>query len=255
MKLTIYTQNCSWWPVTNRKKYFYQIRDFIEKAEPDIVFLQEIFSKKWATWFCLNQYNLVCQPKRFMVHGGVVILVKKPLQIEFKQAVNFKAQFAHRPLQFLSSLASRRGFLHAYLPDFELNLINTHLTAGFTKKHRFSLVRFLQTNQLLEYVKPLGPTIFGGDLNFRENNLEHNLIKLTCQDISQNIGHTFPAEDAKYDYLFASSLPNLVVNSYLVPWYERLKSRLFKHQPIDHFGVLSQIDFFNQTTNQNLKKS
>jgi len=148
----------------------------------------------------------------------------------------------------LSSLVSRRGFLHVYLPEFDLNVINTHLSAGFSKHPRYSPVRFLQVKQLKEYVLGYDKVIFGGDFNFYENSPEHNLIKKHSIDLSDGVGNTFPRDKAKYDYIFSHQTDPFDYNSSLVTWHEQ--TIFFQRQPIDHAGIMTKI-FLDK--NQNIQ--
>jgi len=239
-QLTIYTQNCSWWPVTNRKKYFKQIGDFIEAAKPDIVFLQEVFYGKWVKWFDIEGYNTIYKMKKVFLHGGLVILVRKNIRFEPQFAGLFRSQFNARPLQFLSSLAARRGFLHIYLPDFNVHLINAHLTAGFSQNHKYNPARFMQVSQLREYTNNVDCVVFGGDLNFHEDSPEHYMLQLDSVDISSGVGTTFPGDDARYDYIFAKNLPLKLVESHIIPWYEQ---SFLRFKPIDHHGIMCTIRF------------
>jgi endonuclease/exonuclease/phosphatase family metal-dependent hydrolase len=239
MKITIYTQNCSWWPIINKGKYFSKISDFICQKKPDIVFLQEIFSKKWIYYFNTKDYNIIYQPKKMLIHGGLVILVRKNIDFKIKNIGTFKAQFGKHPFQFLSSLFAKRGFLHVYLPLLDIHLINTHLTAGFSKTPKYSLVRFLQVKELKEYIWNFDKVVFGGDLNFHENSYEHNFLKRNSQDLSEGIGNTFPIDNAKYDYLFCHKIKTNNYESYLVSWKE--KTPFLQRPVIDHSGILSKI--------------
>jgi len=240
-KIVIYTQNCSWWPITNRKKYFKLINDFIEQAKPDIVFLQEIFDKKWVKHFEIEGYTCVFEAKKIFLHGGLVIMVKNSIEVESCYIGRFQSQFGFKPKQFLSSLLVRRGFLHVYLPHFNLHLVNSHLTAGFSRNHKYNPTRFMQVNQLKNYVSNLGMCIFGGDLNFHEHTPEHELLKVFCKDLTAGVGNTFASEKGRYDYIFSSNIKKISAVPLLVPWYEH--PRFFGGRPIDHHGIITQVQW------------
>lgn len=239
--LKIYSQNCSWWPVLNRKQYFQKISNLIIEKQPDVVFLQEVFYKKWLICFDIEGYHTISQINRIFNHAGLVILVKKNLSFKLKKAGRFKKQYGIKAKQFFCSLIAKRGFLHIYLPELELHLINAHLTAGFTTYYRYDPVRFKQAFQLFQYAKIYHPVIFGGDLNFHQDSPGHNMFNSEFLDISQGAGNTFPIDNCKYDYLFSGGLKILENNSYSIPWFEQNEAKT--KQPIDHYGIFSEINW------------
>jgi len=146
-----------------------QAMERIESRSPDVVILEEVFTRKGKKAFHRESYPYEARgPRAFpkLVSSGLRILSRFPItrvsQTVFRRCTE-------------SDCLARKGAILVVLdlPDGQkLNVVATHLDSGKMVNVRLSQLKQIQT--LIETGgEPGAATVFAGDLNFIEDSIEY----------------------------------------------------------------------------------
>jgi endonuclease/exonuclease/phosphatase family metal-dependent hydrolase len=145
----------------------------IEALKPDVVLLNEVFTRKGKRHFKSFQFPFQAfGPKSSprLVGSGLKILSKFPILNQ--------ATLAYRACKGTDCL-SKKGAALAILQlpsGKKLNLVGTHLDASDAAHVRISQLKQLENFQRT-YADPSAPLILAGDLNFRSGSDEHEHVQ------------------------------------------------------------------------------
>jgi len=183
MKLTIVTLNCYGIPFSpNRKGRFNLIAQEIERLNPDVVMLQEVWFKRDRRILekLLLPKGWVFLPKNFSHHGpGGLLLITRGLSLNDYQFFKFKDQGPIKIPSVIDRLAGK-GFQFVSLQkgNGQFSLINSHLLCRYRGGIQITKSHFRQLKQLKEFVESLkGPVILGGDLNINSSSQKTTSFK------------------------------------------------------------------------------
>jgi len=141
----------------------------IEERSPDVILLEEVFSKKGKRAFHSEAYPYEAEgPSAFprLVSSGVRVLSRYPIL--------HTAQTAFRRCHGTDCL-SRKGAVLVILElpgGWRLNVVATHLDSS--DRVNIHLSQLAQIRSLVEREgDPNAPLVLGGDLNFKEDSIEY----------------------------------------------------------------------------------
>jgi endonuclease/exonuclease/phosphatase family metal-dependent hydrolase len=167
----------------------------IEKLNPDVVLLNEVFSRKGKRNFRSMHYPYQAEgpgPSPRLVGSGLKILSRFPI---VKRAI-----LAYRACKGTDCL-SRKGAALAVLQlpgGKKLNLIGTHLDASGPASIRISQLQQLEKFNVA-YADPTAPMILAGDMNFRSGSDEHLHVQKQFE-VEDAWLSTHTASDPGYTY-------------------------------------------------------
>ena len=192
-------------PVVVKDTYrYWEAMEALEARDPDIIFLQEVFSRKGRGAFRSERYPYeVRGPLGFPkpISSGIRILSKYPIlssaQVSFCKCTG-------------ADCLSKKGAVIAILElpsGAHLNIVTTHLDAG--TKDSVKISQLEQIKSLVEmYGDPDAPLLFAGDLNFNDRSLPYEKLMdffgandtwLDTHD-STEPGYTYDAYENRYAY-------------------------------------------------------
>ena len=237
---------------------YWEAMEALEARDPDIIFLQEVFTRKGRGAFRSEQTPYeVRGPRAFPkpVSSGIRILSKFPVlssaQVSFCDCT-------------AADCFSKKGAVIAVLelPGGEhLNVVTTHLDAGTRDSVRIS--QMLQIKSLLDtYADPDAPLLFAGDFNFndRSEGYEKMMELFLASDTwlathdSTEPGYTYDAYENRYarDYSIQTNTP-LMKDRIDFVLYRSGRSMglhptrseiLFRSEPLysDHYGIEAEFE-------------
>jgi len=237
---------------------YWEAMEALELRDPDVIFLQEVFSRKGRGAFHSDRYPYeVRGPRAFPkpVSSGVRILSKFPVihsaQVSFCDCT-------------AADCFSKKGAVIAVLelPGGEhLNVVSTHLDAGAKDSVRISQMK--QIKLLIDtYADPQAPMVFSGDFNFNDRSegyekmmelFQANDTWLATHD-STEPGYTYDAYENRYarEYSIQNHEP-LMKDRIDFVLYRSGRSLsltpvrseiLFRSEPLysDHYGIEAEYD-------------
>ena len=185
----------------------------IEELNPDIVLLNEVFTRKGKRNFRSMHYPYQAEgpgPSPRLVGSGLKILSRFPI-------LN-RATLAYRACKG-SDCLSRKGAALAVLQlpsGKKLNLIGTHLNASGPASIRISQLQQLEKFNRA-YADPTAPMILAGDLNFRSGSDEYDHVQKQFQledawmrtHTTNEPGYTYDCYENRYarDYAIRTREP------------------------------------------------
>lgn len=233
MCLKFYSQNCFGLPVKNKSVRFRNILGGILENRYDVIFLQEIFFKRDLKNFLkyLNDdYYIIYSGGKYIIRGGLVLLVKKNILKNFSFKTNF-VKFKNPSNLSLYSyeklLCQDRGFLYCHIEDLNLYFVNVHcLNVFFLPFFEKAVVK--QLKELKAFLKQKRCFV-GGDFNLslRDSFFE----KEKNINLTPNV-QTYRLLKKQVDYIIASNLEKKEI----CPKDVRCISA-----GSDHFGLVSEI--------------
>jgi endonuclease/exonuclease/phosphatase family metal-dependent hydrolase len=174
----------------------------IETLNPDIVLLNEVFTRKGKRKFKSQLY-----PHQAEGPGTSPRLVGSGLKILSRFPILKRAILSYRACKGTDCLSRKGAALTVIqLPNGKkLNLIGTHLDASGPASLRLSQLEQLKNFQKT-YVDPTAPMILAGDMNFRSGSDEHEHVQkhFELEDAwlkthaSSEPGHTYDCYENKY---------------------------------------------------------
>lgn len=232
---------------------YWEAMDAIESRDPDLIVLQEIFSRKGKGAFHSPNYPFeVRGPLGFPrpISSGLRILSKHPIlasaQVSFCKCTG-------------ADCLSKKGAVIAVvlLPSGStLNLLVTHLDAGTKDSVRISQME--QMRSLLEnYGDPNAPLIVSGDFNFSDRSEAYDRMlnffqtkdTWTETHSSSEPGYTYDAYENRYarEYSIKTNTPLIKERIDFVLYRSGVSGSLsakrtqilFKEEPLysDHYGI------------------
>lgn len=176
--IRVLTYNTWGVPLTTWDTWRYeQAMRAIEELKPDVVLLNEVFTRKGKRNFKSEHY-----PYQAEGPGSSPRLVGSGLKILSRFPILNRAILAYRACKG-SDCLSRKGAALAILQlpsGKKLNLIGTHLNASGPASIRISQLQQLEKFNRA-YADPTAPMILAGDLNFRSGSDEHEHVQKQFQ--------------------------------------------------------------------------
>jgi len=241
-------------PVTVKDTFrYWEAMEALETRDPDLVFLQEVFSSKGKGAFHSERYPFEARgPRGFpkLISSGIRILSKFPIvasaQVSFCKCTG-------------ADCLSNKGAVLAILELPEggrLNVVATHLDAG--KQDSIRVSQMEQIKSLIQnYADLEAPLIVSGDFNFSDRSLGYEkMMELfeardTWKDThdSSEPGYTYDAYENRYahDYSIQTHEPLMKDRIDYVLYRSGLKTGLsptgskiiFNQEPLysDHYGI------------------
>jgi endonuclease/exonuclease/phosphatase family metal-dependent hydrolase len=193
-KLTIYSRNIFGIPFKKPGRRFKGISQQISDINPDIVMLQEFTSGLFLLYFQqqLKDYNFFYYNNGPFTYGGLLTMVKKNLQTDNYHFTQFTDQGPKYNLHLFDNLITR-GFQSLFLPDFNLQLINTHILAKYFSRKSFVPIQLGQIEQIRRFLRQqTSPCFLTGDFNFYPNSPPYKLLlqDTSLTDVSNHLGNS-----------------------------------------------------------------
>jgi endonuclease/exonuclease/phosphatase family metal-dependent hydrolase len=237
---------------------YWEAMEALEARDPDIILLQEVFSRKGKGAFHSERYPYeVRGPLGFPrpISSGIRILSKYPIlssaQVSFCKCTG-------------TDCFSKKGAVIsiAELPSgAHLNIVTTHLDAG--TKDSVKISQMEQIKSLVEsYGDPDAPLVFAGDFNFNDRSLPYEKLMdffgaedawLDTHD-STEPGYTYDAYENRYayDYSIKTNEP-LIKERIDFVLYRGGSSHIlrpldssvvFREEPLysDHYGIEARFE-------------
>ncbi|MBU6154340.1 MAG: endonuclease/exonuclease/phosphatase family protein [Bdellovibrionales bacterium] len=232
---------------------YWEAMEAMEGREPDLIVLQEIFSRKGKGAFRSSRYPYEIRgPLGFPrpISSGIRILSKHPVvssaQVSFCRCTG-------------ADCFSKKGAVIAILrlpSGNHLNVVNTHLDAGPSDSVRISQME--QIKGLIEtYGDPHAPMIIAGDFNLSDRSEAYGKMMeyFGAGDVwrqthdSSESGYTYDAYENRYarDYSIKTNSPLIkeridyvLYRSGKSAFVRPLRSEiLFRSEPLysDHYGI------------------
>ncbi len=231
--MKFFTLNCWMLPfglskINNRR--FKRIFDFIEKEQPDIVFLQEVWFSKYVRKLEKLDYDVFSQSKFFLNRSGLVTMTKKKHKAEFIKFPEYSTTLIHK--------AAKRGFHKVKSGD--ITFFNAHLYV-MPGKENISIAK-KELDIIKKHMK--GKSILAGDMNIDKKDFDK--INKGYFDFLENTKNTFSwsnplvkkwwdpkmKADKKIDYILVRR-----------PSSFKFKSKIIKEEMSDHYGILTEVSF------------
>ncbi len=224
----------------NNKKRVSLLLDFINKKQPDIITLQEVWDTKHITFLkkhLKNYFFSYVAKKKLNISGVVTISKCSPTNIEF---FPFKK---NKEMDFVEKRVMKGVIKTEYkIKDKKFFFYNTHLynpTSERKKQITKNQIHFIKSR-----IKPNGTVFLCGDLNLDKNEFE-------------KVNNGFFSFAEKTRNTFSSD------NKYLKKWWDRkvkgnkkidyiliktdakysFKSQTINKDLSDHFGIYTEVNF------------
>lgn len=225
-ELSTVTQNI--WGFPNIFRAGKNIKELLKKIlefDPDIILLQEVFREEWlvANSSRFQNYQSFYNKKRFLIQGGLVILVKKDLITKTTkkgyeincQFLEFKRQGVLVTEQIFSHI-SKKGILiieFSYANQVKANIMNIHTTSAFNNNqaiiNKKLIVLLSQIKEIFDQIKnnQKQELIIGGDFNYDIGKylLDQNLLDYDYNHYPNHDITTLPKENSRIDFIVTSS--------------------------------------------------
>ncbi len=212
--MEIVTQNCFGVAVVHSRRRFKRIREFVEKARPEVVCLQEVFWRRQLKWVIPGGYEAIYEAPRMMVKGGLVTLVRKDRRVTARAYVRYRSQGRWVSRQLVDRMASK-GFWDVVLED-GTRVINTHLVSTYFRQRAHDKSQRGQLDQLLSYVQGLvGQVIMAGDFNFVPGSENYRLVRQGFEDVTAGMGRSSLNVNKKLDYVFVKEMTKVKKAEYI----------------------------------------
>lgn len=232
IRLTIWTQNCSWWSPFSKSRRFSLISEAINRSQPDIIFLQEAIFISDIKYFHLPDYYFFTCPQIIFNGGGLVTIVHRRHQTGSPVFIPFAdpGSWYNPPL---TDRLLGKGYLKVKLKDLNLSLVNTHLASDFLHPRRS--LEYHQQHQFHQLLaENQTPTIFGGDLNFPPASKVYRSSLSSFHDHTSKISISYPKGRHRLDYIFTTQVKIKLSRSSIIS---------YPHPPSDHLGLCAVIHF------------
>lgn len=211
-------------------KRFKRIYEFIEKEQPDIVMLQEIWFSKYVKKLEKLDYYVFSQAKFPFNRSGLVTMTKKKHRAEFIKFPEYSTTFMHK--------LAKRGFHKIDIDN--ISFFNAHLYVMPGVEN--TLIAKKELDIIKKHMKK--KSVLCGDMNIDKK--EFDKINKKYFSYADDVKNTFSSAnpllikwwdpkmiaDKKIDYI-------LIKN----PAKFTFKSRVIKGEMSDHYGILSEINF------------
>ena len=255
--------NCFGVPLFNKRKIRFElIGQELAKTNADIINLQEVFDfrdLKILIKYLGDKYNVLYTSKKFFIHSGLVIFIKKEIKYfdyKFKQ---FDNQGNKTLFSFPDGIAGK-GFqsIKFIVEGSSIFFLNAHLMCQYNESLYLKKSHIDQVNELSRVILSNGcSTIISGDLNCRPNSSEliqfrsKNKLyeklenyRYTVDLMNRNRGkfmnifshgHSF-----RTDYTFVSE--NIILTKQNIIFDNLVKDGDRIYHISDHYGIYSEIE-------------
>lgn len=232
-ELSIVTQNI--WGFPNILKASKNIQELLKKIlefDPDVILLQEVFREEWLTANSqyLKDYQIFYCKKRFLIQGGLVILIKEDTVKKINKKgyeinchfLEFKRQGILVTEQIFSHI-SKKGILQvefSYANQIKANIINIHTTSAFNNNqaiiNKKLIVLLSQIKEIFDKLKNTQKQelIAGGDFNYDIGKylFDQNISDYEYNHYPNHNITTLPKENSRIDFILTNSIHPYKIN-------------------------------------------
>lgn len=261
--LSIVNLNCFGIPVfVHKKERFYLLAEELNKIQPDIIALQEVFV--WNNRNVLidklrSEYNVYPQTYTPFGDGGLLTFVRKNIEVNEFTFTRFKNSGGMTLISIPEAIAGK-GYqiLNISIGDSNLDLVNTQLLCQYNQSDYLVKSYTNQIVQLTESVKNLASKnlILTGDLNSEpetefiksiqtrfdlQDGLAPNNYTVDTENLNRGSVMNFLATKQYYrvDYTLVSNTLKIIDQKVIFKEVFKLGNR--KYNLSDHFGISTTI--------------
>lgn len=217
------------------------IASHLLELSPDVMFLQEATRIKWVEDTDFTGYQKLYSPRRVILDGLLLTLVRDDLPVRDVKFTKFRKQGKFGRgilgLEQYSDMASNKGILDVTLEN-GLHLINLHFLATYTPSFSEDKHQLDQIHQFLDYVSSLNKVIAAGDCNFDEDSPYYKLLTSQLQDLTRRMGPSSLnnySSGRKLDFIFTKGIHSKVKKVEYIDYPN-------KPYPSDHKGIVLDMD-------------